>query len=165
MGRQAQMIPVFASIVVQIVELSVPKVWSLFWPPVLRVVKRRIDVTQTLSACQWNCISFVMFKNLQEPKEKDKSNPYFLVEWHLQSSNLSHWQEENDDVPNDVRGCIRVPKGSEIDAGAFNLLIPDTRDGHAFENGRNDACRSVQQDVGHYTIHETSKALVVAEDA
>ena len=48
MGRQAQMMAVLVSIVVQIVELSVPYNWSLALDPVLRVVIRKIDVMQTL---------------------------------------------------------------------------------------------------------------------
>ena len=46
------MIAVLASMVVQIVELSVPYIWSLALDPVLRVVIRKIDVMQTLTACQ-----------------------------------------------------------------------------------------------------------------
>lgn len=46
------MIAVLASMVVQIVELSVPCIWSLFLDPVLRVVIRKIDVMQTLTGCQ-----------------------------------------------------------------------------------------------------------------
>lgn len=46
------MMPVLASIVDQIVELSVPEVWSLFFDPALRAVNRRIEVTQTLNTCQ-----------------------------------------------------------------------------------------------------------------
>lgn len=52
MGRQAHMIAVLDSIVVQIVELSVPYIWSLALDPVLRVVIRKIDVMQTLTGCQ-----------------------------------------------------------------------------------------------------------------
>ena len=46
------MIAVLASMVVQIVELSVPYIWSLALDPVLRVVIRKIAVMQTLTACQ-----------------------------------------------------------------------------------------------------------------
>ena len=49
-GRQAQMIPVFASMVVQIVETYVPYVGSLLFEPAFRVVIRNTDVTHTLSA-------------------------------------------------------------------------------------------------------------------
>lgn len=42
--------PVFASMVVQTVEVNVPYVWSLLLDPASRVVIRKIDVTQTLSA-------------------------------------------------------------------------------------------------------------------
>ena len=52
MGRQAQMMAVLDSIVVQIVELSVPYNWSLALDPVSRVVIRKIDVMQTLICCQ-----------------------------------------------------------------------------------------------------------------
>ncbi len=52
MGRQAHMIAVLASIVVQILELSVPYIWSLAFDPVLSVVIRKIDVMQTLTGCQ-----------------------------------------------------------------------------------------------------------------
>ena len=48
MGRQAQMMAVLDSIVVQIVELSVPYNWSLALDPVLRVVIRKTDVMQKL---------------------------------------------------------------------------------------------------------------------
>ena len=44
------MIPVFASIVVQTVEVNVPYVRSFAFEPDSRVVIRKIDVTQTLSA-------------------------------------------------------------------------------------------------------------------
>ena len=40
--------------VVQIVESSVPYIWSLDLDPVLRVVIRKIDVMQTLTGCQLN---------------------------------------------------------------------------------------------------------------
>lgn len=52
MGRQAHMIAVLASMVVQMVELSVPYIWSLVLDPVLRVVIRKIDVMQTLTGRQ-----------------------------------------------------------------------------------------------------------------
>ena len=52
MGRQAQMMAVLDSIVVQIVELSVPYNWSLALDPVLRVVIRKTDVMQTLICYQ-----------------------------------------------------------------------------------------------------------------
>ena len=45
------MIAVLASMVVQIVELRVPYIWSLAFDPTLRVVIRRIDVMQTLTGC------------------------------------------------------------------------------------------------------------------
>lgn len=48
------MIAVLASMVVQIVELSVPYIWSFALDPVLRVVIRKIDVMQTLTGCQHN---------------------------------------------------------------------------------------------------------------
>ena len=48
-GRQAQMMPVLASMVVQIVDVRVPWVWSLDLELAFRVVVRRIEVTQTLS--------------------------------------------------------------------------------------------------------------------
>ena len=51
MGRHAQMIAVLVSIVVQMVELRVPYIWSLALDPCLRVVIRRIDVMQTLVGC------------------------------------------------------------------------------------------------------------------
>lgn len=46
------MIAVLASMVVQIVELSAPYIWSLALDPVLRVVIRKIEVMQTLTGCQ-----------------------------------------------------------------------------------------------------------------
>lgn len=46
------MMAVLASMVVQIVELSVPYIWSLALDPVLRVVIRKIDVMQTLTGSQ-----------------------------------------------------------------------------------------------------------------
>lgn len=49
MGKQAQMMPVFASMVVQTVETSVPYIWSLLFEPFSRVVMRKIEVTPTLS--------------------------------------------------------------------------------------------------------------------
>ena len=52
MGRHAQMIAVLASIVVQMVELSVPYIWSLALDPVLSVVIRKIDVMHTLTDFQ-----------------------------------------------------------------------------------------------------------------
>ena len=52
MGRQAHMIAVLASMVVQMVELSVPYIWSLALDPVLSVVIRKIDVMQTLTRFQ-----------------------------------------------------------------------------------------------------------------
>ena len=52
MGKQAQMMAVLDSIVVQIVELSVPYNVSLALDPVLRVVIRKIDVMQTLICYQ-----------------------------------------------------------------------------------------------------------------
>ena len=52
MGRQAHMIAVLASMVVHMVELSVPYIWSLALDPVLRVVIRKIDVMQTLTGRQ-----------------------------------------------------------------------------------------------------------------
>ena len=53
MGRQAQMIPVFASIVVQMVELRLPNVWSLDFELTSSVVILRTDVIQTLEPCKW----------------------------------------------------------------------------------------------------------------
>ena len=47
-GRQEQMIPVFASMMVHIVEILVAAVWSGAVDENFRVVIRRIDVTQTL---------------------------------------------------------------------------------------------------------------------
>ncbi len=48
------MIAVLASMVVQIVELRVPYIWSFALDPVSRVVIRKIDVMQTLTGCQLN---------------------------------------------------------------------------------------------------------------
>lgn len=47
-GRHAQIIPVSASMVVQIVELRVPHVGSADFELFSRVVMRRTEVTQTL---------------------------------------------------------------------------------------------------------------------
>ena len=67
MGRQAQMMAVLDSIVVQIVELSVPYNWSLALDPVLRVVIRKIDVMQTLIA-----ISKIRHELLEGPTSRPR---------------------------------------------------------------------------------------------
>ncbi len=47
-GRQAHIMPVLASMIVHMVEIMVPYVWSTDLEDVSRVVMRRIEVTQTL---------------------------------------------------------------------------------------------------------------------
>ena len=47
-GRQAQMMPVFASMVVHVVLIKVPKVWSFDFDAGFRVVMRSMEVRQTL---------------------------------------------------------------------------------------------------------------------
>ena len=64
------MIPVFASIVVQMVELSVPKVWSLFLELVSSVVMRRIEVMQTLALVS-GCHGCISGESLQASKSEN----------------------------------------------------------------------------------------------
>lgn len=74
MGRQAHMIAVLASMVVQIVELSVPYNWSLSLDPVLRVVIRKIDVMQTLTGCQHKKMRMAR-ETYKPPKAKTMMRP------------------------------------------------------------------------------------------
>lgn len=73
-GRQAQIIAVLASMVVQMVELSVPYIWSLALDPVLRVVIRKIDVMQTLTGFQ-HSMTRLARKTYKPPKAKTIIRP------------------------------------------------------------------------------------------
>lgn len=70
------MMPVFASMVVQTVEVNVPYVWSLLLDPDSRVVIRKIDVTQTLSAISKGQL-WKDWETNKPPKAKTTIRPSF----------------------------------------------------------------------------------------
>lgn len=156
------MMPVFASIVVQMVELSLPAVKSVDLELALRVVIRKTDVMQTLDA-----VSMRLERNywcLQDAESKDNGQAPLLSIGKLQTSHHRHRKQQNSKVSYDICGSVGVPECSKVDATAFSSAVPNSLHRGAFEDGSNDTGDSIQYHVRHHEVNASAEPADVGKD-
>jgi hypothetical protein len=158
------MILVLVSTIVQMVELRAPYVRSVALELVLSVVIRKTDVIQTLGMVSLNRRSNE-WRYVQDSKPEDHCEAPLLTIRKLQAFHDRHRKKQYPKVPENVCHSIGVPECSEINASALDRVVPHSLDRSAFEDGRSDTARCIQNYVTQGDVDGFTEPANVRKDA